>query len=174
MSSYFKYSFTLLLAFFLISCGEQEPERERPREVDGDELLKANRQLVARERDKIESYVGRRGWGMEKTGSGLWYEVYEKGSGEGVEQGMNVKIDYKVSLLDGTVCYSSREDGYKTFRVGHSDIEAGLEEGVLMLAEGDKARFVLPSYLAHGLIGDQKKIPPRAVIVYELEVLSVD
>jgi FKBP-type peptidyl-prolyl cis-trans isomerase len=42
-----------------------------------------------------------------------------------------------------------------------------------MLREGDKARFILPPHIAHGLLGDENRIPPRSVIVYEVELLNI-
>ncbi len=170
----------LIVAVFLLpvafSCSRgRAPEEQRsPAAINREELVNVNRQLAAREADLIESYSRRRGWDVEKTGSGLRYQIYEKGSGERVKTGSRVEIAYTVSLLDGTVCYSSGSDGNKVFRPGQGEAEAGLEEGILLLRQGDKARLVIPSYLAHGLIGDQNRIPPRAIIVYELEVINVN
>jgi FKBP-type peptidyl-prolyl cis-trans isomerase len=53
-------------------------------------------------------------------------------------------------------------------------VESGLEEGILLLREGDKAKFILPPHLAHGLLGDDNKIPARSIIVYDLELLSLE
>jgi FKBP-type peptidyl-prolyl cis-trans isomerase FkpA len=33
--------------------------------------------------------------------------------------------------------------------------------------------MILPSHLAHGLLGDDNKIPPKASVIYELELLSL-
>lgn len=173
----FKFILAVAVLFpviFSCSGGRSPGEEKSPAAINREELVNVNRQLVAREADLIESYSRRRGWNMEKTGSGLHYQVYENGSGEKVETGSRVEIAYTVSLLDGTVCYSSESDGNKVFRPGQGETEAGLEEGILLLRQGDKARFVIPSYLAHGLIGDQNRIPPRAIIVYELEVINVN
>lgn len=52
-------------------------------------------------------------------------------------------------------------------------MEAGLEEGILMLRTGDKARFILPPHLAYGLFGDEEKILPRSTIVYEVKVIEI-
>jgi FKBP-type peptidyl-prolyl cis-trans isomerase len=57
--------------------------------------------------------------------------------------------------------------------LGHSTEESGLEQGILMMQEGDKARFILPPHLAHGLLGDENMIPARSIIVYEVELLDI-
>jgi FKBP-type peptidyl-prolyl cis-trans isomerase FkpA len=156
------------------SCARKErTENSERADVQKEDLVRANQFLVGKDMDLINAYVKRRGWEMEFTGTGLGFQVYQNGTGKRVERGRNISMEYTLSLLDGRVCYSSREDGPKTFRVGQGRVEAGLEEGVLMLREGDRARFIIPPFLAHGLIGDQDKIPPRAVLIYEIEVINV-
>jgi FKBP-type peptidyl-prolyl cis-trans isomerase len=41
-----------------------------------------------------------------------------------------------------------------------------------MLKPGAEAIFIMPPFLAYGLIGDGKMIPPRAVIVYNVNILQ--
>jgi len=82
-------------------------------------------------------------------------------------------LNYRISLLDGTLCYSSDSLGVKEFAIGHGGVESGLEEGILLLKVGDKARFIMPPFKAHGLLGDMKKIPARSIIVYEIELLKL-
>ena len=86
---------------------------------------------------------------------------------------MNISIDYKLSLLDGTICYSSEKDGTKEFTVGKSHEVSGLEQGVELMREGEKARFIIPPYLAYGLLGDENRVPARSIIVYEVELLKI-
>jgi FKBP-type peptidyl-prolyl cis-trans isomerase len=84
-----------------------------------------------------------------------------------------VSVNYTISLLDGTVCYSSVKDGSKDFKVEGDNIESGLHEAVLLMHTGDKAKFILPSYMANGLQGDNDKIPPMSAILVDLELLEV-
>ena len=53
------------------------------------------------------------------------------------------------------------------------NVETGLHEGIKYMKVGEKAKMILPSHLAHGLIGDSKKIPPRSTIVYDIELLDL-
>jgi FKBP-type peptidyl-prolyl cis-trans isomerase len=48
-----------------------------------------------------------------------------------------------------------------------------LEEGILLLKKGSKATFIMPPHLAHGLLGDDDRIPSRAILRYEIEVIDV-
>ena len=110
---------------------------------------------------------------METTETGLWYMIYEKGTGIPSSNGKIATIKYNVYLLDGTLCYSSEKTGPKKFTIGKGGVERGLEEGVLMLHMGDKARFILPPHLAQGLTGDGNKIPSRSIILYEVELTQI-
>lgn len=137
-----------------------------------EQLVEANRALVKKDQQSIKGYIKRQGWNMKETETGLWYEILKEGSGDSVLEGSIIDIEYKVSLLDGRECYNSEKDGIKTFEVGHGNIESGIHQGVLLLKEGSKARFILAPHLAHGLTGDGVCIPARAIIIYEVEVLS--
>jgi len=136
-------------------------------------MEKVNEFLVVKDEEVIRNFIGRMGWEMERTESGLWYMIMERGDGPAVTPGKTVAYDYRISLLDGTLCYSSEEDGAKTIRTGYSGEGAGLEEGVLMLREGGYARFIMPPHLAFGLLGDGQRIPARATLVYEVWVRDV-
>jgi len=161
--------------FFFISCssGGKKYATRPHRQVSEETLIKTNQYLVEKDEERIRKYIKRHGWHMQKTGTGLWYEIYHQGTGPGVLSGKKVTILYTVRLLDGTLVYSSEESGPKVFTVGHGGVESGLEQGILLLRGGDKARFILPPLLAYGVPGDHNKIPPRSVIIYDLEVISV-
>ena len=110
---------------------------------------------------------------MSTTETGLWYQIYEHGTGDSARNGLIASLKYTVSLLDGTLCYTSDSTGEKTFLIGQGGVESGLEEGILLMRCGDKARFIMPPHLAHGLPGDNDKIPPRSTIVYQVELLNL-
>jgi FKBP-type peptidyl-prolyl cis-trans isomerase FkpA len=75
--------------------------------------------------------------------------------------------------LDGSVCYSSETSGPGQIKIGQSGKEFGLDEGILKMKSGERAHFILPPYLAHGLIGDMEKIPARSTIVYDIEIIEI-
>lgn len=130
---------------------------------------------VTREEDRaIDLYVERHQWVMEKTGTGLRYMILEKGNGISAEKGMEATVEYEIRLLDNTLCYSSFEKGPRKFLIGKDNVESGIHEGITLLHVGDKARFILPSYLAHGLSGDNNKIPPRSSLLVDIKLLRLD
>lgn len=150
-----------------------DKEKGKPLKNQDETLVRINKYLVGKDADVIRAYLKRRNWNMNTSGTGLWYEIYQKGDGPAAQTGKNASIRYKVWLLDGTLCYSSDSLGLKKFRIGKGGVEKGLEEGILMLHVGDKARFIMPPHLAEGLVGDQDRIPPRSIILYEVELVQI-
>ena len=167
--------FFLFIALFAGCKNDQKkkPTRQLTIEDIKNPSMNTGQMMVKKETDDIDSYIKRHGYEMQKTGTGLRYMIYKKGTGEKAEKGKVAKISYKISLLDGTECYSSEKEGPTEFLIGQDQIESGLHEGVQYLHVGDKAIIILPSYLAHGLLGDRKKIPPRSSVVYDIELLSL-
>ncbi|WP_227625428.1 FKBP-type peptidyl-prolyl cis-trans isomerase [Geofilum rubicundum] len=135
--------------------------------------IEINKQLVGEEQKVIARYVEEQELDMQTTETGLWYSITEQGVGDFIEAGKVVSLEYKISLLDDTVCYSSENDGQKVFLVGQGGVESGLEEGILLLKKDSQATFIMPPHLAHGLIGDDDRIPSRAILRYEVEVVEV-
>jgi FKBP-type peptidyl-prolyl cis-trans isomerase len=110
---------------------------------------------------------------MQITNTGLWYEIVKKGNGTKAKAGQKATITYSVDLLDGTHCYSSDSLGLKTFKIGQGGVESGLEQGILLLSQGDSARFILPPYMAYGITGDGDRIGPRAILVYSVSLRNL-
>ena len=166
-----------LLIMVLTSCGRtvQDPDSNRNSdELSLDEsFVQVNKYLVKRQQDQISSFAERMQWEMKKTNTGLWYDIYEKGEGKPAVKEKIVTLNYTISLLDGTICDSSKDRGPKSFRIGHGGVESGLEEGILLLKEGDRARFIMPPHLAHGNFGNRENIPPGAILLYDVEVLNL-
>jgi len=156
-----------------VSGCNRAPESSRTKAPTTDQLAEINREMVIKERERIESYIKRKNLDMSCTETGLWYSITLPGSGEVAVPGKRVVIDYECRLLDGTLCYTGEKDGFLEIIPGRSDVPPGLDEGVRMLNEGSEATFILPSYLAYGLTGDRKKIPAHATLVYKVNVVGI-
>lgn len=135
------------------------------------QFIAANQQLMQKENDEMDYYAKSHKMAFVRTGSGIRYFVYEASAkGDSIKPDMVITMEYSVRLLDGTLCYSSEQEGRKTFKVGQEEIESGIHKGVQYLKRGDKALLLIPSPLAHGLLGDFKKIPPQMPILYEVKI----
>jgi len=157
----------------LYACDAQRKPVKSDREMKQlkEPLVNVNKYLVEQDHQRIAKFVERRGWEFNNTETGLWYQVYEKGSEYRVMEGDQVEFQYTTTLLDGTICYSSDSLGTRSLIVGRGHDETGLEEAFALLHYGDKARIILPPHLAFGLIGDENKIPPRSIVMFEVEII---
>ncbi len=165
----------VFLVSLLFSCRrENPPVSEENYRATKDQMIEINRLLVKKDRQRIIGYLERQDLTMKESETGLWYTIEVEGDGLDASTGRRAAINYKISLLDDTECYNSDEDGPKTFTIGRGGVESGLEEGILLLREGGKARFIMPPYLAHGLPGDGNRIPARAIIVYDVQLISIE
>lgn len=130
-----------------------------------DPYVEGNKRILSLESEEIELVIKRHHWNMEKTGTGLFVEILEPGSGSYFVEGDSVVLDYTVSLLSGEEIYNSKNDGKKTFRVDKSEEIPALHEAVKMMRPGAEARLVIPSHLAYGAGGDGNKIVGREALV---------
>lgn len=112
--------------------------------------------------------------GFEKTSSGLRYQLIQKGSGKQPQKGQVVSVHYKGQLTDGTVFDSSYKRNQPIeFPIGTGQVIPGWDEGIALLKEGDKARFVIPSELAYGNQGAGGVIPPGATLIFDVELVGI-
>lgn len=165
----------LFIVAIIASCQQtQQKEQQQFNETKvKQQFVKANQQMVIKENDDMDYYQKSHKLPFITTTSGTRHYVYKPSlKGDSIKDGDVITLNYTISLLDGTECYSSKTDGVKEFKVGMGEAENGLHKAVLHLKTGDKALILIPSYLAHGLLGDSKKIPPQSPIVYDLEILK--
>lgn len=159
---------------FLIRCGNDRSQKTAPPPGSlRESLIHANKQAVEAEKEQIDDFLRRHKWDMQETGTGLRYMVYEHGNGEEPEEGDSVRLEYTTTLLNGDTVYSSSMEGPMVFVLGRGEAISGLEEGILLMKVGDRAKFIIPSHLAFGLIGDQNKIRDKVTLVYDVKLLGV-
>jgi FKBP-type peptidyl-prolyl cis-trans isomerase len=165
---------TILIVFLaasLVSCKEKPGTIINNSKPGKNEMADLNKYLVQKDRERIKNYIERKSLRMNESPTGLWYQIIKEGDGKPFSNNDKVVMDYECSLLDGTKCYSSKDLGPKDVVLGRSEMEPGLNEGLRLLKPGAEAIFIIPPFLAYGLIGDRKMIPPRAVIVYNVNIL---
>jgi FKBP-type peptidyl-prolyl cis-trans isomerase len=161
----------LLLLLYCVSCREKQGANTANSTLSRNDMADLNRYLIRKDRERIKNYIERKNLSMSESPTGLWYGIIKQGSGENISENDKVIMEYECSLLDGTKCYSSKDLGPKEVILGRSEMEPGLNEGLRLLKTGAEAIFILPPFLAYGLVGDRKMIPPRAVIVYNVNIL---
>lgn len=132
--------------------------------VKGDENLRKGQSFLDENKKKP---------GVKVTESGMQYIVMKEGTGP--KPGLNDKVTthYHGTLIDGTVFDSSVERGQPaSFPV--SGVIPGWTEALQLMGVGSKWKLFLPSNLAYGERGAGGKIGPNSVLVFEVELLSID
>jgi FKBP-type peptidyl-prolyl cis-trans isomerase FklB len=111
--------------------------------------------------------------GVVTTASGLQYEVINSGNGSSPKATDKVTVHYHGTLIDGTVFDSSVERGQPaTFPV--NGVIKGWVEALQLMKVGDKWKLFIPSELAYGSRGAGGDIGPNEVLIFEVELLSID
>ena len=179
MNYHISYFLSIVFSISLIalySCGNDPQPAHSTKNIwmTDDTVVNYNRAVVKTEDQAIENFIQRYGWKMVKSSTGLRYMIYKHGSGERAVRGKKAMIRYEVRLINGNLCYSSAQQGPKEFTIGHGGVEVGTEEGILLMHVGDRAKFIVPSHLAFGLLGDQDKIPPQSTLIYDIELLKLN
>ncbi|MFQ5335991.1 MAG: FKBP-type peptidyl-prolyl cis-trans isomerase [Flavobacteriales bacterium] len=133
--------------------------------------------MEMREREKLGAWLMQNGISHNCYNKGIYYIAIEKGRGRKVKQGRRVSICYTGSFLNGQVFDSSATIvSPLDFTFGNPDqVIEGMERGLGMMAEGGKAKIIIPSQLAFGERGSSTGIvPPYTTVIYELYVLGVE
>lgn len=129
---------------------------------------------LAGQREAAEAKMETLAAGFEKTDSGLRYKFIQKGNGKKAEKGKTVSVHYSGSLENGREFDNSyaRKKPIE-FPLGLGHVIEGWDEGIALLQVGDKARFVIPSYLGYGAAGAGGVIPPDATLIFDVELIDV-
>ncbi|NQZ05423.1 FKBP-type peptidyl-prolyl cis-trans isomerase [Idiomarina sp.] len=110
--------------------------------------------------------------GVKVTESGLQYEVIEAGEGVSPNEDDIVEVHYEGTLVNGEVFDSSYERGEPTvFPLNR--VIPGWTEGLQLMKEGGKYRFVIPAELAYGDREVGGQIPPNSTLIFTVELLDV-
>lgn len=162
-----------VLALFL-GCGSdgRAPvvQRQAP---TAEQLIQENRDAIKLEDRDIDLYLERKGIAALRSGRGIRYKLLRDQEGEVAQPGQWAVVNYRVELLNGDTAYSTAAGSPESFKVEMDDVESGLHEAIQYLSPGDSAIFVIPSYRAHGLIGDMDRIPMRSSVVYRVGLVKV-
>lgn len=96
------------------------------------------------------------------------------GTGAEAVAGKRVRVHYTGTLEDGTKFDSSWDRGQAfEFEVGKNHVIRGWEQGILGMRVGGKRRLTMAHTLAYGERGHPPKIPPRATLVFVIDLLEV-
>ena len=99
--------------------------------------------------------------------SGLQYTIIEEGSSEKIELTDTLLVNYKGTLLDGTVFDENDSTSFPL-----TNVIKGWQEGLTLVGEGAKVKLYVPANLGYGPRGTGS-IKPNSALIFEVEVLKV-
>ena len=112
---------------------------------------------------------------MTKTPSGLYYRDLVGGDGKVVAPGQFVAAKYTGWLTNGTQFDATGPNGSPyVFKIGGGQVIKGWDEGLLGMKVGGIRQLVVPPELGYGAAGSSGVIPPNAILVFRVEVVSAD
>jgi FKBP-type peptidyl-prolyl cis-trans isomerase FklB len=110
--------------------------------------------------------------GVKTTPSGLQYKVVRQGTGKMPKSTSTVVVNYRGTLLDGREFDSTSKRG-EPFTTAVNGVVKGWQEALPLMKEGAKYQIFVPSQLAYGERGAGREIGPNAVLIFEIELLSI-
>jgi len=106
---------------------------------------------------------------MTQRASGLYVQDMEMGTGAVAIRGKSVVVRYAGWLPNG----KQFDSGEVTVTLGTNKVIRAWEEALLGMRVGGRRRLVTPPNLAYGTRGAGDDIPPNAVLVFEMQVMSI-
>ncbi len=104
----------------------------------------------------------------------LKIEELTVGTGTEATKGRSVSVHYVGTLESGKKFDSSRDrEEPFDFKLGAGMVIKGWDLGVAGMKVGGKRRLTIPSDLGYGDRGYPGVIPPRATLIFEVELLAV-
>lgn len=165
--------YLVILGAMAFSCSEEEQQYVEPNWTTAHSTF-INERFSEEEEIRIRLFLNQKqSWKAKETGTGLRYWIYEDEEGEVVQPYDVVDVKFEIRLLTDSLLYKTDEGEVSTFKVDRSDVESGVMEGIKYLSEGDKAKFIIPSHIGHGLLGDFQNIPPLEVLIVDLELVKI-
>ena len=110
--------------------------------------------------------------GVFETETGLQYKIVEEVDGPKPTEDSTVVIHQRALLLNGTILVDTYRQN-KPDEIRLEELIEGLQEGLQLMGKGSRYKFWIPPDLAWGRKGTSNKIPPFAVLSFDIRLVDV-
>jgi FKBP-type peptidyl-prolyl cis-trans isomerase FkpA len=159
-----------------ISANIVEIQSEEEYTSEKNAFLKWIEDFSEYEREILRQFLQGSKISVPPTASGLYYIKISPGNGKKVKTGDTLSIDYEGRFLNGKF-FDSTKKRFEPFQFVYGQewqVIKGLEEGIGLMEEGEKALLIIPSDLAFGQEGSSTGIiPPYTSLIYEVELKKI-
>lgn len=122
--------------------------------------------------EEIQLYINNNDINLKPNSSGLVFIPIKKGNGIYPKDGDKVAFHYTGYYLNGDVFDTSYDKSYPlVIELGNNMIIKGLEETLMLMDKGSKAKVIIPFYLAYNDMEDAP-VPPYSNLIFEVELID--
>ena len=175
-----RLNFIFLLVFLgLNSCSEQEARAPITSSKSNGLLstISVLKEINKAEETKIKNYIKKDSLhSYISSPNGFWYRYIVKNDSDTVfpVKGDIVQVSYDLLDLNDQIIYSKETNGIKEYVVDKEDFIRGLQAGIKLMKEGERMKFIIPSFNAFGVLGDEKKIGMNTSIISRITLININ
>jgi len=167
--------YIVVLLLLVFSCKEIKARKPKEHSVTNfyKEVIEQNKKLNKLENEKIQRVISKDTLlNFKSSKNGFWYAFVERDSLSTITPKVNdlVSLTYDIKTIYNQPVYNEKKVDYK---VEKEDFIPGLQEGIKLMKEGDKAVFIIPSYTAYGVTGDGNKIKINQTIKSTVKLIQI-
>ncbi|MBN2402791.1 MAG: peptidylprolyl isomerase [Spirochaetes bacterium] len=159
----------------IIRTGDDAKAFDAEKEFARKDEVEINQQAaLLKKKDFFLKQLGVNTSKIQTTKSGLQYYVIRSGSGVQPRRGQTIIAHYAGYLTNGQKFDSSydRNQPFATV-IGAGRVIPGWDEAFLAMRKGEKRILIIPYHLAYGEQGYPGVIPPKATLIFDVELLDL-
>lgn len=138
-----------------------------------------SKMYMAKEISLLEKYLAEKNIKTERTPSGAFVQITNPGTGNLVDSGNYISVNYTGTTMAGKKFDSNTDSAFKhvapySFTAGAGRMIKGFDEGVQLMRLGGSARVYIPSMLAYGSSPDPSSgIMPFENLVFDITIVDI-
>ena len=137
-----------------------------------------NNQWLDGEIKTIEKYLADKKITAQKTPSGAFVEILNPGTGNLIDSGKYISVNYTGTSWSGKTFDSNTDSTFQhvgpyPFVAGTGAMIKGFDEAMMFLKPGGKAKIYIPSVLAYAGSPGSPLIKPYENLIFEVEIVTV-
>jgi gliding motility-associated peptidyl-prolyl isomerase len=166
----------MIICFSCSKIAPRKPINPKPSTTLYFEAMQQNKILNKLEDDKIIQLIKKDSTNLYlQSSNGFWYKYIHKieENSQTPVKGNEVIFDYNITHLNDSIIYSKAELGIKNYKVDEEDFISGIQKGIKLMKIGETITFVIPSYSAFGITGDNNKIGINQSIKITVTLINI-